>query len=140
MDVVQAVREAGVVGAGGAGFPAHVKLEAEAEYVLANGAECEPLLHKDAELTESNVGQVLRGMEFAMQATGANKAIFGIKAKRSRTVSLLEEATSSREIKVQLFGDYYPAGDEFVLVYECTGRLIPPGGHSASGRGGGQQL
>ena len=86
MDVVQAVREAGVVGAGGAGFPAHVKLEAEAEYVLANGAECEPLLHKDAELTESNVGQVLRGMEFAMQATGANKAIFGIKAKRSRTV------------------------------------------------------
>ncbi len=128
MDVVQAVREAGVVGAGGAGFPAHVKLEAEAEYVLANGAECEPLLHKDAELTESNVGQVLRGMEFAMQATGANKAIFGIKAKRSRTVSLLEEATSSREIKIQLFGDYYPAGDEFVLVYECTGRLIPPGG------------
>lgn len=128
MEIVRAVREAGVVGAGGAGFPAHVKLEADAEYVLANGAECEPLLHKDAELTETYVDQVLRGMEFSMQATGADKAIFGIKAKRTRTVALLEEATKSKKIKVQLFGDYYPAGDEFVLVYECTGRLIPPGG------------
>ena len=45
-----AVREAGVVGAGGAGFPTHVKLDAQVEFVLANGAECEPLLHKDAEL------------------------------------------------------------------------------------------
>ena len=128
MEIVKAVREAGVVGAGGAGFPAHVKLEADAEYVLANGAECEPLLHKDAELTETYVDQVLRGMEFSMQATGADKAIFGIKAKRTRTVALLEEATKSKKIKIQLFGDYYPAGDEFVLVYECTGRLIPPGG------------
>jgi Na+-translocating ferredoxin:NAD+ oxidoreductase RnfC subunit len=128
MNIIEAVREAGVVGAGGAGFPAHVKLDAQVEYVLANGAECEPLLHKDAELTETHVDQVIRGMEVSMQATGADKAVFGIKAKRTGTVAALEQATSGTPIKVQLFGDYYPAGDEYVLVYECTGRLIPPGG------------
>ena len=128
MDILNAVREAGVVGAGGAGFPTHVKLDAKVDYVLANGAECEPLLHKDAELTQHHVGQVLRGMELSMQATGANEMIFGIKAKKKKTVSILEQATPEKGIKIHLFGDYYPAGDEFVLVYECTGRLIPAGG------------
>ena len=128
MDIQKAVREAGVVGAGGAGFPTHVKLESKVDYVLANGAECEPLLHKDAELTETYVDQVIRGMEISMEATGATEAIFGIKGKRKKTVAALEEATASKGIKIQLFGDYYPAGDEFVLVYECIGRLIPAGG------------
>lgn len=128
MDIQNAVREAGVVGAGGAGFPTHVKLDARVDYVLANGAECEPLLHKDAELTEAHVGQVIRGMELSMVATGATEAIFGIKAKRTRTITALEGATAGSPIKIQKFGDYYPAGDEYVLVYECTGRLIPPGG------------
>lgn len=128
MDIPKAVREAGVVGAGGAGFPTHVKLDAQVDYVLANGAECEPLLHKDAELTEVYADQVTRGMELSQQATGASKAIFGIKAKREKTVAILEETAVPKGIKLQLFGDYYPAGDEFVLVYECTGRLIPAGG------------
>lgn len=128
MDILTAIRDAGVVGAGGAGFPTHVKLEAQVDYVLANGAECEPLLHKDAELTEKNVEQVIRGIEMSMEATGASTAIFGIKAKRETTVAVLEKAIGKTGIRMQLFGDYYPAGDEFVLVYECTGRLIPPGG------------
>ena len=128
MDILKAVRDAGVVGAGGAGFPAHVKLDAEVEYVLANGAECEPMLHKDAELTEAHAGQVIKGLKLSMRATGADKAVFGIKAKRARTIEILEDATSGTPIRIQKFGDYYPAGDEYVLVYECTGRLIPAGG------------
>lgn len=126
--IIDAVRNAGVVGAGGAGFPTHVKLNAQVDYVLANGAECEPLLHKDAELTQAYPDQVLRGMELSKEATGASQMIFGIKAKKKEAVSVLEAATPSRGIKIHLFGDYYPAGDEFVLVYECTGRLIPAGG------------
>ena len=122
------IRDAGVVGAGGAGFPTHVKLEAQVDYVLANGAECEPLLHKDAELTEQYADQVIRGMEISKEATKAKELIFGIKAKRKNTVRILDKATHQKDIKLQLFGDYYPAGDEFVLVYECTGRLIPAGG------------
>lgn len=128
MSIAQAVRDAGVVGAGGAGFPTHVKLDAQVEYVLANGAECEPLLHKDAELTIAHVDQVLKGMALSMEATGAKKGIFGIKAKKKKAVAVLEKATEQTPVQVQLFGDYYPAGDEYVLVYECTGRLIPAGG------------
>ena len=64
MDIVQAVRDAGVVGAGGAGFPTHVKLGSKVDYVLANGAECEPLLHKDAELTEAYAPASLRMRAF----------------------------------------------------------------------------
>ena len=128
MDIPQLVRNAGVVGAGGAGFPTHVKLGAKVEFVLANGAECEPLLHKDAELTEAFVAQVVKGMVLSMEATGATKAIFGIKAKRKTTIAALERAIAGTPIQIQKFGDFYPAGDEYVLVHECTGRLIPPGG------------
>jgi Na+-translocating ferredoxin:NAD+ oxidoreductase RnfC subunit len=128
MDTVTAIREAGVVGAGGAGFPTHVKLEVKVDYVLANGAECEPLLHKDAELTETYAEQVIRGMEISRAATQATKMIFGIKAKRKQTIAVLEQAIRSKDVGLHLFGDYYPAGDEYCLVYECTGRLIPPGG------------
>ena len=127
-DIVAAVRDGGVVGAGGAGFPAHVKLNAKADTVIANGAECEPLLHKDAELTEAFARQVVRGMELSMRATGADSAIFGIKGKRKAAVAALEGAASGGPVKTHLLGDYYPTGDEFVLVYETTGRLIPAGG------------
>ena len=128
INLTQAVRDAGVVGAGGAGFPTHVKLDAEVDHVLANGAECEPLLHKDAELTEGFSERVISGMELSMAATGASQAQFGIKAKRANTVAALERAIAGSPVKLKLFGDFYPAGDEFILVYECTGRLIPPGG------------
>lgn len=128
IDIVKAVREAGVVGAGGAGFPTHVKLDAKADTVVANGAECEPLLHKDAELTQAFAGQVVRGMELSMKATGAARALFGIKGKRKATIAALEKAAGAGPVETHLLGDYYPTGDEFVLVYETTGRLIPPGG------------
>ena len=87
-----------------------------------------PLLHKDAELTINYVDQVLKGMELSMQATGARQAIFGIKAKKKDAISVLQKATKGGPVKIHQFGDFYPAGDEFVLVYECTGRLIPAGG------------
>ncbi len=128
MNIVEAVREAGVVGAGGAGFPTHVKLNAKADTVIANGAECEPLLHKDAELATAFAEQVVLGMELSMQATGATSAIYGIKAKRKLAIKALEMAAAKGPVKTHLLGDYYPTGDEFVLVYETTGRLIPAGG------------
>lgn len=128
VDVVKAVREAGVVGAGGAGFPAHVKLDTKADTVVANGAECEPLLHKDAELTEAFTASVLRGIELSMQATGAKNAVFGIKAKRKAAVAALEKASRNGPVRTLLLDDFYPAGDEYVLVHQATGRLIPPGG------------
>ena len=80
MNIVEQVCAAGVVGAGGAGFPTHVKLGAKAEYVIANGAECEPLLRVDQLLMQRRADRVVRGMELAMQATGAKKGVIATKA------------------------------------------------------------
>ena len=128
MQVIESVRLAGVVGAGGAGFPTHVKLDAKVDVVIANGAECEPLLHKDAELMERYADRVVQGMQLALQATGASEGIIGIKSKRTKAIAALEKAVTGTPIRIHQLGDYYPTGDEFVLVYETTGRLIPAGG------------
>ena len=127
MNLVEQAQLAGVVGAGGGGFPTHVKLAARAACVIANGAECEPLLHKDAVVMEHQAARVVQGMTLAMAATGAREGIVGIKAKNKHAVEAIEAACQGTPVRVQLLGDYYPAGDEYDLVYSCTGRLIPPG-------------
>ena len=128
MSLVEQVRRAGVVGAGGAGFPAHVKVGAQAEYVIANGAECEPLMHKDAELMALHAAKIIAGVEAIMDAIGASKGIIGVKGKHEDVVEIFTRLLESNRIDLHILGDFYPTGDEFVLVYETTGRLIPPGG------------
>lgn len=128
MNLIEKVKAAGVVGAGGGGFPAHVKIDAKVEYVIANGAECEPLLHKDTELMLTRAGRVIEGILLVMAATGAQNGIIGIKEKYTLVIEALSNATSGTNIKIHPLGDFYPTGDEFVLVYEATGRLIPPAG------------
>jgi Na+-translocating ferredoxin:NAD+ oxidoreductase RnfC subunit len=128
MNLVEKVRLAGVVGAGGGGFPTHVKLNAKVETVIANGAECEPLLHKDAVVMEEHAPELVRGMELAMEATGAKDGVVGIKGKKKHAVEAVTAACKGSRVRVQLLGDYYPAGDEYDLVYNITGKLIPPGG------------
>jgi Na+-translocating ferredoxin:NAD+ oxidoreductase RnfC subunit len=122
------VKKAGVVGAGGGGFPAHVKLAAKADTVIANGAECEPLLHKDAAVMEHFSAQIVKGMLLSMDAVGAKTGIIGVKAKNKQAVDAMQTACHGTPVKVHLLGDYYPAGDEYDLVYTTTGRLIPPAG------------
>lgn len=128
MSLVDQVRRAGVVGAGGGGFPTHVKLAARADTVIANGAECEPLLHKDAVVMERQARELVAGMQLAMDAVGASTGIVGLKAKNAHAREAVEDACHGTPVKVHLLGDYYPAGDEYDLVYTTTGRLIPPGG------------
>ena len=128
MDLVEQVRLAGVVGAGGGGFPTHVKLGARADTVIANGAECEPLLHKDAVLMEEHAAELVRGTQLTMEAVGAREGWVGIKAKKKHAVEAVEAACRGTDVQVKLLGDYYPAGDEYDLVCSVTGRLIPPAG------------
>ena len=128
MALVELVREAGVVGAGGGGFPTHVKLAGKADTVIANGAECEPLLHKDAAVMEREAARVVAGMLATMEAVGATRGIIGIKRKNSRAIQMITAASAGQPVSVHLLGDYYPAGDEYDLVFETTGRLIPPAG------------
>lgn len=128
MNLTEQVREAGVVGTGGGGFPAHVKLAGKADTLIANGAECEPLLHKDAVIMEREAELLVKGMVLAAETVGAADAVIGIKAKKHHAVEAVTKACQGTRVRVHLLGDYYPAGDEYDLVYEVTGRLIPPGG------------
>jgi Na+-translocating ferredoxin:NAD+ oxidoreductase RnfC subunit len=128
MNLVEQVKQAGVVGAGGGGFPTHVKLGAKADTIIANGAECEPLLHKDAVIMEEEAAALVEGLLLAKEAVGAKDAVIGIKAKKKHAVEAVTQACQNTPVRVHLLGDYYPAGDEYDLVYEVTGRLIPPAG------------
>jgi Na+-translocating ferredoxin:NAD+ oxidoreductase RnfC subunit len=122
------LRECGVVGAGGAGFPTQVKAQSQVEYVIANGAECEPLIHKDAELMKHFPGEILSGMTAMMEATGARSGKFGVKSKNAESIEALRHSNRSDRIEFVMLGDFYPSGDEYELVYTATGRLIPPAG------------
>ena len=128
MNLVEQVKQAGVVGAGGGGFPTHIKLAAKADTVIANGAECEPLLHKDAAVMEHWAADIVQGLVLSMTAVGATTGVVGIKAKNKHAVEAIGAACQGTPVTVQLLGDYYPAGDEYDLVYTVTGRLIPPAG------------
>jgi len=128
MTLTELTRKAGVVGAGGGGFPAHVKFAAKAEIVIGNGAECEPLLHKDAAIIEHRSHDVVRGMELVMDAVGAREGVLGIKEKKKAVVAAAQAACAGSRVRVHLLGDYYPAGDEYDLVFAVTGKLIPPQG------------
>lgn len=122
-------RAAGVTGAGGAGFPTHVKLAARAEVVIANGAECEPLSHVDQELMIHAAPQVVAGLRLAMEATGAARGVIGLKKKYTTAIAALRAATAGEpEIDVAEVGNFYPAGDEQVLVYDLLGAIVPEGG------------
>jgi len=128
MRISEQIRAAGVVGAGGAGFPAHVKAGASVEFVIANGAECEPLLHKDYELMVHYPQRVVQGVKLLMEATGAREGIIGVKEKNQRAIGALNDAIDDSRIRLHTLGDFYPSGDEYILVYEATRRLIPPQG------------
>ncbi|NLE38130.1 MAG: hypothetical protein GX621_08925, partial [Pirellulaceae bacterium] len=124
---VENIAEAGVVGAGGAGFPTHVKFSAQADTVLINAAECEPLLHKDKEVLRAHADAVLKGLAAGMSLVGASRGIVGIKEKYEDVIRLLEPKLAPG-MEIARLRDAYPAGDEFILVYDCLGRVIPPGG------------
>lgn len=123
------LRAAGVIGAGGAGFPAYVKAGGKAGCAIVNAAECEPLLKKDQKILEYFPENVFDGLELMMKAVGAAKGVVGIKKKHEGLIPRLEEISRGRRnVSVLRLGDYYPAGDEQCLVFEATGRVVPPGG------------
>ncbi|MBL1211897.1 MAG: NADH dehydrogenase subunit [Ignavibacteriae bacterium] len=127
MSVIEKIFNAGVVGAGGAGFPTHVKAKAEVEIVLANGAECEPLLHKDYEIMLNFAPEIVNGMEIMMEQTKASKGYFGIKGKNALAAEAIQNKINGN-IEMTFLGDFYPSGDEYELVYAATKRLMPPYG------------
>lgn len=125
--MTERIAELGIVGAGGAGFPTSVKLQTKVSSVLVNAAECEPLLHKDKEILVHYAHETLRGLQVAMQCVGASSAVIGIKEKYTDVMDALRPILPAG-VSVFALTDTYPAGDEFLMVHDITGKVIPPGG------------
>ena len=130
MSLSQQVFDAGIVGAGGAGFPTYKKLSSEVDLLVVNGAECEPLLAADRYLMRVDAASVVAGIRAVMDACGIPRAVIGTKAHYAREIAALEEAIAAcgADIPIHRLDSFYPAGDEQVLIYEITGRTVPPGG------------
>lgn len=124
--LLQRVREAGVVGEGGAGFPAHVKYDAQVETVIANGCECEPLLYTDQHIMLRHADEIVAALKAVMAAMGAGRGVIAIKRKYTAIASKMEKAIAGSGIELAQLDNFYPAGDEHVLVHELLGRSIPP--------------
>jgi RnfABCDGE-type electron transport complex C subunit len=128
-DLIKAVEQAGVVGAGGAGFPTHIKLQSQVHTVIANGCECEPLLESDTWLMTNYAEEVVRGLSLVVKVTGAKRGVLAVKKKNKKAIAALEKAISSYpRLEIVTVGNFYPIGDEHLLVYEVTGSTIPIGG------------
>lgn len=125
-DLITAVRQAGVVGEGGAGFPAHVKYDAKVDTVIANGCECEPLLHADQHLMLNHASEIVDALTAVMAATGASRGVVATKKKYALVVDAFQEATNGSGLELATLDNFYPAGDEQILIHEITGRSVPP--------------
>lgn len=127
------VREAGIVGLGGATFPTSVKLTpAEGksiERLIINGAECEPYLTADHRLMLEKPAQIIDGLHLMMLALDVKEAIIGVEDNKMDAIQALLAACKGEEgITVKALPVMYPQGGEKQLVYACTKRKVPTGG------------
>lgn len=122
------IYNAGIVGAGGAGFPTHKKLAKEVEQIVVNAAECEPLMMVDHHILAYHFRAIVKTLFVLKDVLGAKEVLIGIKGKNIKLLDkdVLDEIEGSA-VKIAEIPDIYPAGDEVVLVYEATGKIVPEG-------------
>ncbi|MGN0342008.1 MAG: electron transport complex subunit RsxC [Roseburia sp.] len=128
-DIIDRVKNAGVVGMGGAGFPTHVKLSPKEpekiEYIIANCAECEPYLTSDYREMLENPAQLVGGMRIILQLFPNAKGVFGVENNKPECIEKLKELTKDEpRMEVAELMTKYPQGGERQLIYAVTGRSI----------------
>ncbi len=128
-EIIEKVKNAGVVGMGGAGFPTHVKLSpkepGKIEYIIANCAECEPYLTSDYRRMMENPEQLVEGMKIVLQLFPQAKGIFGVENNKKDCIEKLEAlAKDDSRLEVAELMTKYPQGGERQLIYAVTGRSI----------------
>ena len=123
------LQENGIVGAGGAGFPTYAKLDERANTILLNCAECEPLLKLHRQLLEKHAYEIMKTFSMVADVVGADEAIIGVKESYTDTVKALKTYIDEfPKVRIHELPEVYPMGDEVVLIYEATGRVVRPGG------------
>lgn len=122
------MRENGIVGAGGAGFPSYAKLDKRADTLIVNCAECEPLLRLHRQLMEKKAEEVLYAIDLIAKTVGAKSVKIGLKRVYKKAIAAIEANIGPyKNIEICPLKEVYPAGDEVVLIYEATGRIVPAG-------------
>lgn len=130
MSLLDQIKDSGVVGMGGAGFPTHVKLNTKQEYFIVNAAECEPLIETDKYLIRNHADMIIDGMLLIGQHLEAKHLVIALKGKYVEEIKALREAINKKNANIEIFemGYFYPAGDEQTMVQQVTGRCIPERG------------
>ena len=129
-DYLQKIKDAGIVGVGGAGFPTGIKFSTQIPggYLIANAAECEPILGHNVEFMEEQPEVLVRGMKYIMELTGAKEGYIAIKTKYRKALLALGKACKDEpNISIKILPNMYPAGDERVIVRETLGVILQPG-------------
>jgi electron transport complex protein RnfC len=139
-DALTRIREAGILGMGGAGFPSHVKLSPPPhkpiDIIIADGAECEPYLTTDEAVMTEKPHLLIRGLTIVMKITGVTRAIIGMEDNKKNLIPLMERELRLNEearngnldIRIGLCRTRYPQGGEKMLITALTGREVPSGG------------
>lgn len=130
MGLLEQIFSAGVVGAGGAGFPTHKKLAEGLRLLLVNAAECEPLLCSDRFVMRDYAAEIVGALVAVRDEFRIPRVVIGTKKKYAREIAALKKEIEAQNAGIEIFGvsGFYPAGDEQVLIYEVTGETVPPGG------------
>lgn len=127
MDLKILMKESGIVGDGGAGFPSYAKLAEGADTLVVNGCECEPLLYTDYTILKRELPMVLHGMRAVMDYCHIGRGLLTVKGHTATRLGFEDGQRLADGIYARVLGNTYPAGDEITLIYESTGRLVRPG-------------
>ena len=132
-DILGIIKDAGITGMGGAGFPTHVKLspppEKKIDTVIINGAECEPFLTSDHRIMLEMPEKIVFGLKAIMKSLGVENGFIGVEDNKMDAVSALNAVINPEDnIKVATFKTKYPQGDEKRIIDAITGRKVPSGG------------
>lgn len=128
-ELKEIAREYGVVGAGGAGFPSYAKMTEKADTVILNCVECEPLLKLHRQLLAAHAEEIIQMLDEVRETLDAKEAVIGVKDTHINTIRIINEVIKDYpRIRVCAVRATYPMGDEVILIYEATGRVIKPGG------------
>ena len=125
------IREAGIVGMGGAGFPAHIKLnppkDKPIDYVIINGAECEPYLSSDHRAMIEQPEDLVRGLEIIMKTVRSKKGIIAIEDNKPDAVESIKKHLGKKPIEIAILKTKYPQGSEKHIIKSVLGRTVPSG-------------
>lgn len=125
--LLQRLRDAGITGLGGAGFPTHAKVLAaigRVETLIVNATECEPFITADAALLQERVDDVLRGASLLLQITGASRCLIGIQDDEPAAIASLQAALADARFQLCVLPARYPHGAEALLVHVLTGKEV----------------